>query len=649
MCGIAGIISKNKINRTKFDEMVDIIDFRGPDDRGVFYESINGGEIALGHRRLSIIDISSAGHQPFLYKDRYILTYNGEIYNYIELRDELSEKGYSFTTSSDTEVLIACYDCYGKECVNKFNGMWAFAIFDKETGEVFISRDRLGVKPLYYSITNDSIIFGSEIKQILLMLEKGQKVNKKRLFEYLIRGYSDYTEETMIENIFQLRGGNNLIINLKEYVEESKESHLKQNINKNIQKLQNGIVIEKFYDIEKINQDYNSYEEAKKDFESKFSESVNLRLRSDVALGYCLSGGLDSSAIVCTADKIIKDKGISTVQKSISSCFTDKRYDEQEYIDEVLRKTDVDGVKIFPKGDQLLDELDKVIWHMDEPFSSTSQYAQWNVFKGASENNLTVMLDGQGADEQLAGYTGFYSVIFAEYLRRFKFISFFRELKSYKKLRASTEQYVKSYKIIVEALISAYLPRKVQKWGKLKFFYLRRLSPFKKQDIIDTVMGLDLYPANNSRQYILDNIKCNLSMLLRFEDRNSMAFSIESRVPFLDYNLVECIFRMPIEYKIKYGITKRVMRDSLSVLPEKIKTRYSKLGFVTPEDQWINDNPDIYRNELIKACEYLSPIIDKEQVLKWYDSISGNVERMDYTAFRIICAGRWVKIFNLSF
>lgn len=623
MCGIAGYYGKSQVNKDKFDEMVDIISHRGPDDRGVFFD----GNLALGHRRLSIIDLSEAGHQPYSYKDRYVITYNGEIYNYKELKEELLNKGYSFASETDTEVLIACYDAYGKSCVEKFNGMWAFAIYDKEKKELFISRDRLGVKPLYYYKDDEKFLFASEIKQILCMLNKGQKVNKKRLLEYMVRGYSDFTEETMIENIFQLRGGCNLYFDLS-----------KQNFS-----------IERYYDLRKFKKNNRSFDEAKKSFKEDFFNSVNLRLRSDVPLGYCLSGGLDSSAIVCAADKIIKDRNIDTKQKSISSCFHDKRYDEQEYIDEVLKNTDVEGVKIFPSGDNLLSELDKVIWHMDEPFSSTSQYAQWNVFKGAKENGLTVMLDGQGADEQLAGYTGFYSLIFAEYLRRFKFISFARELKAYKKLRASTEQYVKSYKIIVEAVISAYLPRYIQKLGKLKLFYLRRKSPFEANDIKDVIMGLDLYKANDSRAYILDNIDCNLAMLLRFEDRNSMAFSIESRVPFLDFELVKTMFEMPIEYKINNGITKRIMREALEgVLPEKIAKRYSKLGFVTPEDQWINEHPEIYRNELIEAVKYLSPILNLDKVLDWYDSVSGKVERMDYTAFRIICAGRWVKIFDLK-
>lgn len=623
MCGIAGYIGKNKVDRDMFNHMVDIIEYRGPSDRGVYFDA----NIALGHRRLSIIDLSPAGHQPYEYLDRYVLVFNGEIYNYKELRLDLEIKGYQFKSSSDTEVLIACYDCYREKCVELFNGMWAFAIYDKDEKEVFISRDRFGVKPLYYYKDENQFLFSSEIKQILCMLSPGQKVNRQRLFDYLIRGYSDFTEETMIEGIYQLRGGNNL-----RYCLEN-----------------NKVCIEEYYNLNEIQTVCDDFNKAKDDFKKEFNNSISLRLRSDVPLGYCLSGGLDSSAIVCTADIVIKDNKIDVRQKSISSCFEDKRYDEQEYIDEVLKNTDVEGVKIFPQGDNLIEDLEKVIWHMDEPFSSTSQYAQWNVFKGARDNGLTVMLDGQGADEQLAGYTGFYSVIFAEYLRKLRLLSFARELKAYKRLRAQTETYVKSYKIVVEAIISAFLPKKIQKIGKLYLFYLRRKSPFFAKDIKRTIMGLDLYPANNSRKYIIDNFKCNLSMLLRFEDRNSMAFSIESRVPFLDYKLVETVFKMPIEYKINNGITKHIVREALAdVLPEKIRTRYSKLGFVTPEDQWINDNPEIYRKELEAAAQYLEPLLSKVKVLDWYDSIAGNVERMDYTAFRIICAGKWVKVFNLT-
>nr|MCR5233636.1 asparagine synthase (glutamine-hydrolyzing) [Lachnospiraceae bacterium] len=412
MCGIAGCYHTDKeVNRELFEKMVDMIEYRGPDDRGTFYDQ----NLALGHRRLSIIDLSDAGHQPFYYRDRYVLVYNGEIYNYRELRGELEDAGYSFDTETDTEVLIAAYDKYGSACVERFNGMWAFAVYDRLEHCLFLSRDRFGVKPLYYYHKDGTLIFASEEKQIIKMADHRFRVNRPRLMEYLIRGVHDYSEETMFMDIFQLRGGCNMFYDLRN---DKKE-------------------IQRYYDIADIPQSDESFEEAAAGFRKAFEESVRLRLRADVPVGYCLSGGLDSSAIVCMADRIIKDDNLDVKQESVSSCFEDKRYDEQEYIDEVLKFTAVEGHKIFPQGNDVLKDLDDVLWHMDEPFTSTSMYAQWNVFKGAAEQGLTVMLDGQGADEQLAGYTGYYSVIFAEYLRKFKFGKFFRELKAYKKLRAS--------------------------------------------------------------------------------------------------------------------------------------------------------------------------------------------------------------------
>ena len=624
MCGIAGCYMVNsKVDRDVFEKMVDIISYRGPDDRDTFYE----GNLALGHRRLSIIDLSEAGHQPFHYKDRYVVVFNGEIYNYRELREELESRGCSFVSECDTEVLIASYDQYGPACVDRFNGMWAFAVYDRKEKTVFLSRDRFGVKPLYYYHKDGTFIFASEETQIIMMAGHRFSVNRPRLMEYMIRGVHDHTEETMFKDIMQLRGGCSMLYRMEK----------------------DSISVKRYYDLSETTCSNESFEEAAADFRKCFENAIRLRLRADVPVGYCLSGGLDSSSIVCMADSIIKKDGLNAEQESISSCFEDRRYDEQEYIDEVLKHTEVRGHKIFPQGSSVLDDLDDVLWHMDEPFGSTSMYAQWNVFRAAKEHGLTVMLDGQGADEQLAGYTGFYSVIFAEYLRKFRLRRFRHELECYKKLRASTEKYVNSKKIIIEALIGAFLPKKLQKFGKIHMFYLKQGLPFEPEDIKKTIYGIDLYPAGDSRRYILDQLKCNLSMLLHYEDRNSMAHSIESRVPFMDPLLAECAFKMPVEYKLKDGITKYVVREGLKdVLPDKIRNRYSKLGFVTPEDQWINNSPEVFRKEIEEAADVLSPLLKKERVMAWYDRIEGNVQRMDFMPWRIICAGHWVKLFDLE-
>lgn len=623
MCGIAGYYNVNKkINQEKFEKMVDIIEHRGPDDRGTYYWD----GLALGHRRLSIIDLSLDGHQPFFYKERYVMVFNGEIYNYKELKNELVEKGYHFKTKTDTEVLIAAYDCYGKECVQRFNGMWAFAIYDKQKNELYCARDRFGIKPFYYFWDKNELIFGSEIKQILCMMNQNPTVNRKRLLEFLVCGDQDYTEETMFQNIMQLRGGCEIIFNLA----------------------QNELQVNQYYDLRKRKILKNSYEENCSRFKNTFENSIRLRMRADVPVGYCLSGGLDSSSIVSVANELVKKSGKKVEQHAVSSCFEDKAYDEQEYIDEVIKSTNIYSHRIYPDGSTLFDEVDKIIWHMDEPFGSTSIYAQWNVFREARKNGLTVMLDGQGADEQLAGYSAFYGVHFADLLKRRKYISFWREVRAYKKLRASTEAHVNAKQIVLAAVAAAHAPKNVH--NILSETYLASLGlPFSAEQLKEVYQDRNIYPMGDSKQYILDSMQCGMQALLHFEDRDSMAFSIESRVPFLDYELVEAVFETPFEHKIRKGITKAVLRDGLrGILPDKIRTRYSKLGFTTPEDKWINDNYEQYRKELENSCEALAPLLEKERVMEWFDKNKGKVARGDFMIWRIICAGRWARIFHVN-
>ena len=625
MCGIAGYYNFKgdaNLDKDRFEKMVDIIEHRGPDDRGTFYQD----GIALGHRRLSIIDLSRDGHQPFFYKDRYVAIFNGEIYNYEELRSELSKKGYIFRTRTDTEVLVASYDYWGKECVQRFNGMWAFAILDQGKKELYCSRDRFGIKPFYYYIGKTQFIFGSEIKQILYMLNQTPHANRKRLLEFLVCSDQDYTEETMFKDIMQLRGGHEITLNL----------------------VNNEIRLNQYYELKKKKILTVSYKEACCKFRETFERAIKLRMQADVPVGYCLSGGLDSSAIVSMANMLAGKMEKTVEQHAVSSCFEDKAYDEQEYIDEVISCTNIHSHKIYPDGSKLFDEIDKIIWHMDEPFGSTSIYAQWNVFREAKKNGLTVMLDGQGADEQLAGYSAFYGVSFVNLLKKHKYVTLFRELWTYKKIRAATEKYVNAWQIVLSAIASTYIPRK--KYVAMAEKCRESMDlPFTAEQLKEVYQDRNIYLMDDVKQYILDNMQYGMQTLLHFEDRDSMAFSIESRVPFLDYELVEAIFEIPFEYKIRNGITKAVLRDGLQdILPEKIRTRYSKLGFTTPEDKWINNNYEQYREELEKACDVLKPILEKERVMEWFNRNKGKIARGDFITWRIICAGRWAKIFKVS-
>ncbi len=624
MCGIAGYIKKyGEIDLDLFNQMVDMIDYRGPDDRGVYINE----NIALGHRRLSIIDISKDGHQPFLYNNRYVVVYNGEIYNYIELRDKLEKIGYKFNTKTDTEVLVAAYVEYGCNCVNLFNGMWGFAIYDIKRNILFCSRDRYGVKPFYYSFRKEVFIFGSEIKQVLFALKEPAKVNKIKLQRYLFSGELDSDDKTMFDGVYQLSPGCNLLFDINTHKME----------------------INQYYDIGNVikEKELCTYEETCELFRELFEDSVRLRQRSDVKIGYCLSGGLDSSANVCVGHKVDS----AATQECITSCSEYKEYDEQEYADEVVRNTRCQIHKIYPSVNNLFEELDDLIWHMDEPFGSTSIFASRCVFKKGHEVGLKVMLDGQGSDEQLAGYTYWYQTFFISLLRRLKICTYKKEVKLYINRRSATEQYIPYRDIALVPIIKAYVPECILKairfLRKNQYKYIEfipkndRFEVCKKQKICKKGLTYD-------RLYLLQSMN-NLRSLLHYEDRNTMAYSIESRLPFLDYRLVNLICRMPIDYKIRNGMTKAVLRDSLKeILPEKVRERVSKLGFVTPEDKWIEDNKHIFDIEIEKSCDVLKSLVDKDKILEWWKSTNGNIERGDEFPWRLICAAHWVKVFNVE-
>lgn len=388
MCGICGVYDLKtsqdgfKTDQADKKELINKMNaaqaHRGPDDQGIWLD----GPAALGHVRLSIIDLSEAGHQPMHYKDRYCLVYNGEIYNYIELREELIRAGYRFRTRTDTEVVLAAYDCWGEECQSRFNGFWAFALYDKETRRLFLSRDRYGVKPLYYTNSPGYFIFASEIKALLQDEHIPRRANDAVVFDYLVNGFVDCGPETFFEGIYRLPAGHSMVID-----EEGRQK------------------IRQYYQL-----DYREKLEGPvsrdmvKGFRRLFQSSVKLRLRADVPVGSCLSGGLDSSAIVCESSRQLHKQGKGKDQKTFSSCYQGDVNDERIYIEAVTRETGVDAHYTYPDGDSLYEDLDHLIYTQDEPFVSTSMYASYRVMKLAHENDIKVLLDGQGADEILCGY-----------------------------------------------------------------------------------------------------------------------------------------------------------------------------------------------------------------------------------------------------
>lgn len=630
MCGIAGIVNfYHKPNMVILEKMADIIAHRGPDGSGYFSE----GSIALAHRRLAIIDRSDAGKQPMEYLNRYVITYNGEIYNYLELCKELKLHGYLFHSNTDTEVIMAAYDHWGKDCLSRFNGMFAFALYDRAKKEVFLARDRFGKKPLYYYIDPEKIFyFASEIKQFTVIDKWQAKLNSQRAYDFLNWGVTDHTDQTLFASVFQLRGGECLTLDLKQnHIPSNHDGWLKPT---------------KWYSLEKTSTSITD-----KNPEHRFLEllqdSIRLRLRADVPIGSCLSGGLDSSSIVCIANKFFREQGSIENQKTFSFCTNVKEYDEKEYIDEVVRATQVDAYYTYPEPLDLFEQLGKLVWHQDEPFGSTSIFAQWSVFKLAREENVAVMLDGQGADEQLAGYHGFLAQRYASLCKKIQLIKLFQEIYAVKKIHGYSMyrslQYLingmLSGKVRQYARVLVGIETLIPSWLNMAQLGAQPMTPFAEIDRATTISSF-------SKTQLMST---HLPMLLRWEDRNSMAHSIEARVPFMDYRLVEYTYNLPDDFKLSKGITKRILRNSMSgILPEKIRMRMDKKGFVTPESIWFKKHADMFRSYLDVILKKHNDIFESQEIYRMFDAVLSGNEKFSHAIWRVICFGSWMEKFNVK-
>jgi asparagine synthase (glutamine-hydrolysing) len=674
MCGIAGFFSTAPQPGNIVGRMTDIIRHRGPDDEGfVLFEDLSatpricGGQdtpgdayqtpipyapkeklssvgdypvtLALGHRRLSIVDLSPLGHQPMSSADgRYWIVFNGEVYNHIELRAELKKIGYQFVSRSDTEVIIAAYCEWGKECLSRFNGMFAFLIYDRVQRRLFVARDRFGVKPLYYRVSGNGMAFASEIKQFTVLPQWRAQRNGQRVYDFLNWGVTDHTDETLFAGVVQLRGGQALELDLQAMVDGG------------VQYAAGGkLPVYSWYQV-KPQRFAGTMQDAAEQFRAKLIDAVKLRLRADVPVGSCLSGGLDSSSIVCVANQLLRDQDARSLQKTFSACADVDKFDERKWIDIVVNATGVEAHYVYPALSRLSDELPAITWHQDEPFGSTSIYAQWSVFRLAAEQRVKVMLDGQGADEQLAGYHGFFGPHLAVLFRSLRWASLLKEASAMRRLHGY------SYKTAAAYIANYTLPENIK--GKLRRLMRRAgaqpawlncerlncvaVNPFQTMGAAkaETVQGLSVAQLTAS----------NLPMLLHWEDRDSMGHSIESRVPFLDYRLVEFVLGLPGEYKLSGGITKRVMRHGMSgILPDAIRDRMDKVGFVTPEETWLRETaPDLIRMTMNSAIAASGGILRKAEVNTMLADMIGGRMRFSFLPWRLISFGEWMKQFSVE-
>ncbi len=622
MCGIAAFIAKDSCDASIIKKMTDIIAYRGPDGDG--HESFDNGRVWLGHRRLAIIDLSEGGKQPKSFHGKYSITYNGEIYNYVELREELKKLGYVFSTQSDTEVMLAAYDQWGVNCLNRFNGMFALVLFDKVRRKIFAARDRFGVKPLYYwRSPNGDLALASEIKQFSVLEGWKPLMNDQRVADFLGFSVYDHTDETMFKNVFQLRGG------MAMEWEYSKNSDPD---------------VYNWYTLAP-REFRGTYADAVGEFLHLFTDSVRLRLRADVPVGSCLSGGLDSSSIVCIVNNLLLEQDAHSMQKTFSAYADITKYDESPFIKEVVASRDIDAYHITPPGSELMETFPKMAWHQDEPFGSTSIYAQWHVFKLAAQHSVKVMLDGQGSDEQLAGYYPFYGTRLAELVVNFRWIRFYKEF-ILSKNGESIDRWALLRRVAnvmvpfhgPRSLVYRFRPESGTSWFNRDALAAKNIN-------IRQVEGE--YRANVNAACEAQMMRTNLPMLLHSEDRNSMAHSIEARVPFLDYRLVEFIMGLPSDFKIYDATTKRILRDSMhGILPEKIKRRTDKLGFVTPEEVWIKEYSSEFRIRLTNAIKASKGLLNQNLIAD-FDNYLGGKSKLYGQFVKALSLAEWMKAFKI--
>lgn len=567
MCGIAGIINSEKNIKDLEEEikkMTDIIEHRGPNAKGYYIEN---NKVAFGHRRLSILDLSNIGNQPMSINDNeLVIIFNGEIYNYIEIKQDLQNKGYNFKSNTDTEVILYAYKEWGKNCVNKFNGMWAFAIYDRKNSRIFCSRDRFGVKPFYYKLENNTFYFGSEIKQ--LIKKENNKVNKEILITYLTTGIEEYDIfNTFFADIKKLPGSYNLTYDLNT----------------------NNFTMEKYYDLEsKVKKRKKETKELYvEDYKKIFKNSISLRLRSDAKVGVCLSGGLDSSSIATVAGKELFKKS-NQKMLAIHAKASEKELAENYYAEIVSKQSNLKLEVIEPTIEEFKQLIDEVIYTQEEPFGSPSIFMQYLVMKKAKELGCFVMLDGQGGDETLLGYERYYCA-YLNSLPLLKKILAFNKIRQNNTLSMLT---ILKYTIgfsnynIRKLLINKRATKIKKEYKKYINFEIIKKSAKAFKDI--------------NKLQILEINNLQMPHLLKYEDKNSMKHSIETRLPFIDYNLVETVLAIDNSIKIKDGWTKYILRKTMEdIMSKEISWRKSKLGFVSPEKTWLNE----IKNEIKKSFE----------------------------------------------
>jgi asparagine synthase (glutamine-hydrolysing) len=607
VCGITGLISLGPpLSPTSIRTMTHALRHRGPDDEGYIAvdtlaepagvvalrgpDSAIKGEplleyfagranLYLGHRRLAILDLSTAGHQPMRYGDHLWIVYNGEIYNYVELRKDLRDAGYEFKTGTDTEVILAAYDRWGEACVTHFNGDWAFCILDTQRHILFLSRDRYGIKPLYFFRSNGHLAFASEIKAILSLPFVPRSLNREKAFHYHVLFCKDHTEETLFDDIYQLMPGQCMSLDIR-----------------------SGETRKWWYYTLSSCPELGEYDQHKattyaSDVRDLLFDAVRLRLRADVPIGTCLSGGLDSSAVVAIMAKILGKEVSVQVQNTFTASFPGQLIDESHFARLVADRSGAISHFIYPSQEGYWRTLPAILYHQDEPFGGPSVYSQWEVMREASKH-VKVVLDGQGGDEVFAGYRDYRVSYLAQLLEKRRMFSLITELWCVAKHAGSLRKASAELKPLPFFVLGNLWKQRIY-----RLRYHRQVRLVKQTFGFDGLPGLEhidrKFKSDLNELLLYYMTEYSLPYLLRGEDRNSMAHSIEARVPFTDHRIVDYVFSLPAVYKIRHGWTKWLLRLAVKdLLPPEIVWRKDKLGFATPQwasrwdewDAWMQQN-----------------------------------------------------------
>jgi len=625
MCGLVGF--SGATNSEVLEKMTEAIHHRGPD--AVAY--MVSRNFSIGYRRLAIIDLS-AEYPMKNEKETIELVLNGEIYNYLDLRKELEEQGHEFKSNSDSETIVHGYEEWGEGILEKLRGMFVFVLYDKLKDQLFIARDRLGIKPLYYAQHDGRFVFGSEIKGIFSSFDVSREPNDKIVTRFLHKRLHDIDEETFFKHVKRLLPGHFMYVNadgsfdIKKYWDPS--------FNPNFSKSVTG---EK-----KSDADY------AEEFKEIFSEAVKIHLLADVPIGVTLSGGLDSSGITALSKKLFDEAATIDQQANgkkgeviaFSAIHPGEKVDESEYIDSVVKATGIKSVKIQPNVDNFWEELDTWTYFQEEPVISTAPYAYYTVMREARKE-VTVLLSGQGGDELLAGYIPYFLTYLQTAMDQKKLWPAIRETwmgkDLYFKYFLEKMNGRRNSDNVIDPTRSLNLESRISNIGTEN-----------KMELDSRFQILDSKNSRNLNERLFQDVtSLTTPCLLRYEDKNSMAHSLESRVPFFDHKVVEYIFNLPIDQKIKFGWNRFIYRNAMKgIIPEMNRLRRSKVGFTNPESEWIQRKSDkfmeVFQSESFKARPYWKA----DKVIEDFDRyLKGELAGDDLYFWRLFSVETWMRTY----